>query len=230
MRILVVEDEKQIANSIKRGLEQETYSVDIAYDGADGYDLAMSEEYDVIVLDWMLPEMNGLDFCKKIREEKIQTPILMLTAKSEIDDKVIGLNSGADDYLTKPFAFEELIARIKALLRRPQTTTPLILSLADLELNPNSKTVTRNGKNINLSKKEYALLEYFMRNIGITLSKDQIIDHVWNFDDDILQNTVEQYVGYLRNKIDKPFRKSPTLIHTVRGFGYVFKLEENKND
>lgn len=230
MRILVVEDEKQIANSIKKGLEQETYSVDIAYDGADGYDLAISEEYDVIVLDWMLPEMNGLDFCKKIREEKIQTPILMLTAKSELDDKVIGLNSGADDYLTKPFAFEELIARIKALLRRPQTTTPLILSLADLELNPNSKTVTRNGKNINLSKKEYALLEYFMRNIGITLSKDQIIDHVWNFDDDILQNTVEQYVGYLRNKIEKPFRNSPTLIHTVRGFGYVFKLEENNND
>jgi DNA-binding response OmpR family regulator len=220
MKILVVEDEHKIANSIKKGLEQETYTVDLAYDGNTAYDLACSESFDLIVLDLMLPGLSGLEVCRKLRSENIHTPILILTAKDQLQDKVLGLNSGADDYLTKPFAFEELLARIKALSRRPKTVVDTIFTIDDLVLNTSTFEVTRAGKNIQLSSKEYSLLEYLLRHPNKTLTKDQIINHVWSYDADVLPNTVEVYIAYLRNKIDKPFSKSHHLIHTIRGFGY----------
>jgi two-component system, OmpR family, response regulator len=218
MRILVVEDEHKIANSIKKGLEQESFAVDLAFTGNEGYDLASSENYDLIILDVMLPELTGIEICKKLREENIHTPILMLTARGQVSDKVEGLNSGADDYLTKPFAFEELLARVRALSRRPKNSTGSIYQVLDLSLNTLTYEVKRGDKKINLSSKEFSLLEYLMRNANQVLSKDQIIDHVWDYDADVLPNTVEVFVGYLRNKIDKGFSKS--LIQTVRGFGY----------
>lgn len=220
MRILVIEDEHKIANSIKRGLEIEGYAVDVVYTGTDGYDLATSEEYDAITLDLMLPGMDGMQICKKLRSENIHTPILMLTAKGQIEDRVEGLNSGADDYLPKPFAFEELLARIKALTRRPKNGLHTVIKINDLELDTINYSVKRNKQNINLSKKEFSLLEYLMRHPGQILTKEQIINHVWDYDADILPNTVEVYIGYLRNKIDKPYPNSPALIQTLRGFGY----------
>jgi DNA-binding response OmpR family regulator len=223
MRILVVEDEHKIANAIKKGLEQETFSVDVAYTGFDGYDLASTEEYDLIILDWMLPEMDGMEICQKLRKANNHTPILILTAKGELEDKITGLNSGADDYLTKPFAFEELLARIRALLRRPKELMDNELKCADLTLNVSLFKVCRGNKEIMLSKKEYSLLEYLMRNKNKIVTKDQIVSHVWNYESDVLPNTVEQYIGYLRNKIDKPFKSKSQLIKTVRGFGYMLK-------
>jgi DNA-binding response OmpR family regulator len=221
MRILIVEDEKRIADSIKKGFEMESFAVDAVYDGETGFDLASSEKYDVIILDLMLPGINGLEICRKLREdEKVSTPILMLTAKVELDDRVKGLNMGADDYLSKPFEFDELLARIKALSRRPKIVLGSKLKVEDLELNTVNNTVKRDGKVISLSKKEYSLLEYLMRNKGKVLSKDMIIDKVWSFDDDVLPNTIEVYIGYLRKKIDKPFKDNKQLITTVRGFGY----------
>lgn len=220
MRILVVEDEHKIAQAIKKGLEQEIFSVDLAFNGTEGYDLASTEDYDVIVLDIMLPQLSGLEICKKLREKDIQTPILMLTAKNEIEDRVEGLNLGADDYLTKPFAFEELLARIRALLRRPQNNLNTVLTCGPLTLNTLTYSVERSGQPINLSKREYSLLEYLMRNCGKTLSRDQIIAHVWDYDADILPNTLEQYIGYLRNKVDRNFSDEAKMIQTVRGFGY----------
>lgn len=220
MRILVVEDEHKIANAIKQGLEQERYVVDVAYDGEAGYDLAVSENYDLIILDRLLPGMDGIEICNKLREAKNNTRILILTAKGQIIDKVEGLNSGADDYVTKPFAFEELLARIKALTRRTEKILDSILKINDLELDINNFTVKRAGKNIKLSAKEFALLEYLMRNANKTLKKEQIINHVWDYDSDILPNTLEVFIGYLRNKIEKPFKSKKTLIQTVRGFGY----------
>lgn len=227
MRILVVEDEHRIANSIKKGLEQESYAVDLAYDGEYGFDLAATEDYDVIILDLMLPKMAGVTLCRKLRkEENVHTPILMLTAKGELDDKVKGLNAGADDYLVKPFAFAELLARIRALTRRPKSSLDTVLEVDDLMLNTLTFEVKRAGKQINLSKKEFALLEYLMRYKGKVLTKDQIINHVWDYDADVLPNTVEVYIGYLRNKIDRPFKNKPALIHTVRGFGYKISAKK----
>ena len=227
MKILVIEDEHKIANSIKKGLEQESFAVDVAYDGTDGFDLAVSEDYDVIVLDLMLPDMDGLEICKKLRkEENIHTPILMLTAKGQLDDKVKGLNAGADDYLVKPFAFTELLARLKALLRRPKDSLGTILTVGDLSLNSVTYEVKRVGKEIKLSKQEFALLEYLMRHKDTILTKEKIINNLWDYDADVLPNTVEVYIGYLRNKIDRPFSKSPKLIQTFRGFGY--KIGEEK--
>lgn len=215
MRILVVEDEHKIANSIKKGLEQEAFAVDLAFTGNEGYDLAASENYDLIILDVMLPEMTGIEICQKLREQQIHTPILMLTARGQVSDKVEGLNSGADDYLTKPFAFEELLARIKALSRRPKNSTGSTYTVSDLSLNTLTYEVKRGDKKINLSSKEFSLLEYLMRNSGQVVSKDQIIEHVWDYDADILPNTVEVFIGYLRNKLGRP-----DMIKTVRGFGY----------
>jgi DNA-binding response OmpR family regulator len=226
MRVLVVEDEHKIANSIKRGLDQESYAVDVAYDGETGFDLASTESYDVIILDLMLPKMDGMTICKKLREGSIHTAILILTAKGELNDKVDGLNSGADDYLVKPFAFAELLARIKALTRRPKDSFGSELKVDGLTLDTLTYQVKREGREINLSKKEFSLLEYLMRHPNKIQTKDQIIGNVWNYDDDILPNTVEVYIGYLRNKIDKPFKNKPGLIHTVRGFGY--KIENSK--
>ncbi len=221
MRLLVVEDEKKIADSIKKGLEQEAYAVDTAYDGEKGFDLASSEEYDVIILDLMLPKMDGLTICKKLRvTENIQTPILILTAKGEVEDKVEGLNSGADDYLPKPFAFSELLARVRALARRPKQTLTTSLKVKDLILNSQTFNVKRSEKLIQLSKTEFSLLEYLMRNKGKIITKDQIINNVWEYDADILPNTVQVYIGYLRKKIDGPFPKDKALIQTIRGFGY----------
>lgn len=220
MRVLVVEDEHKIANSIKKGLEQESFAVDVVYVGTEGYDLASMEDYDVIVLDLLLPGMDGMEICRKLRADKIHTPILILTAKGQLEDKVEGLNAGADDYLIKPFAFEELLARIRALTRRPKETTGTIFTLDDLSLNTLTYEVKRGDKEIRLSGKEFSLLEYLLRHPNRIFTKEQIIGHVWNYDADILPNTVEVYIGYLRNKIDRPFPKKPALIHTVRGFGY----------
>lgn len=220
MRILVVEDEHKIANSIRRGLEQETYAVDIAYDGQDGFDLAGSEDYDLIILDRLLPKMEGTEIAKKLRAMDIHTPILILTAKGQVSDRVEGLDAGADDYLTKPFAFEELLARVRALSRRPEKSLSTVLSIEDLTLDTTRFVVKRAEKDISLSNKEFALLEFLLRHKGRIMTKDQIINHVWNYDADVLPNTVEVYVGYLRNKIDRPFPDKEQLINTVRGFGY----------
>jgi DNA-binding response OmpR family regulator len=226
MRILVIEDEPKIAGALKRGLEQEKYAVDVENDADTGLGAALSEPYDLMIIDRMLPgDIEVLDIAKQVRQKNIHTPILILTAKGEITDRVQGLNTGADDYLIKPFSFDELLARVRALLRRPKETKGEILSIGDLTLDTLSYEVRRNGDLIHLSSKEFALLEYLMRNPERIVSKDSIIAHVWNFDADILPNTVEVYIGYLRNKVDKPF-KGPKLIHTLRGFGY--KLGENK--
>lgn len=226
MRVLVVEDDHTIARAVKKGLEQETHAVDVAYDGSEGYDLASSEEFDVIILDLMLPGMDGLTICKKLRKSLIHTPILMLTAKGQVNDKVSGLDSGADDYLAKPFAFAELLARLRALSRRPHVQIEEKFSVADLNLNTHTYEVKRADKKLSLSRKEFALLEYLMRNPDKILTKEQIINHVWEYDADVLPNTVEVYVGYLRNKIDKSFKQKPALIHTVRGFGYKIGEQE----
>lgn len=226
MRILVIEDEHKIANSIKKGLMQESYAVDIAYDGIQGYDLASVENYDVIILDLMLPGINGIEICKKLRANKIHTPILILTAKGQLEDKVGGLNCGADDYLVKPFAFAELLARIRALTRRPKTGLRPLLKIDNLSLNTINYEVVRDNKKIFLSKKEFALLEYLLRHPNTIVSKDQIINNVWDYDADVLPNTVEVYIGYLRNKIDKPFKKQRPLIYTIRGFGYKISIEK----
>lgn len=220
MRLLLIEDEKSIAQSIKTGLEQESYSVDIANEGDLGYDLALSEEYDAIILDLMLPNMSGEQICRMLRKNNITTPILMLTAKNDVQNKIDGLNLGADDYLTKPFSFDELVARIKALLRRPQNSLNTTLTCQDLTLNTISSSVTKKNKQIQLSKTEFALLEYLLRNKNKIVSKEKIMQNVWNFDADILPNNVEVYIGYLRKKLGKP-----NLIKTVRGFGYKMECK-----
>ena len=220
MRILVIEDDHKIAQSIKQGLQQEMYAVDIAFDGAVGHDLAVGEEYDLILLDVMLPKMDGVELCKKLRKEGNHTPILMLTAKGQTADRVTGLNSGADDYLSKPFAFEELLARMRALTRRPKDMVQTVLQVDDLTLSTVSYEVKRGEKVLAFSHKEFALLEYLMRHPNTIITKEKIISHVWDYEANVLPNTVEVYMGYLRNKIDRAFPTLPALIHTVRGFGY----------
>lgn len=226
MRILIIEDEHKIANSIKKGLEQEKFAVDVAYEGDNGYDLASTEDYDLIILDRLLPNMDGLEICKQLRQQHIHTPILMLTAKGQIADRVEGLNAGADDYLVKPFAFIELLARVRALNRRPKKSEGSTLTLDNLSLDTLAFEVKRDNKPIQLSSKEFALLEYLLRHKNQVVTKDQIISHVWNYDSNVLPNTVEVYIGYLRNKIDKPFNNNPSLIHTIRGFGYKIGIEK----
>lgn len=221
MRILIIEDEKKISNFIKRGLKEESYAVDAAYDGEDGHFLATTNEYDLIVLDLMLPKIDGISLCKQLRQENIKVPIIMLTAKDEIKDKVIGLDSGANDYLTKPFVFEELLARIRALLRTKETNVPTRLQFDELALDLLTHKVTRAGKEIYLTSKEYALLEYFMRNPGVVITRTMIIEHVWDINFDSLSNVIDVYINYLRNKIDQGYDKK--LIHTIRGRGYVLK-------
>ncbi len=220
MKLLVVEDEHRIATAVKKGLEQEHYVVDVAYDGTEGFDLASGESYDAIILDLMLPSMDGITLCKNLRRDGNHTPILMLTAKGQLQDKIEGFKSGADDYLTKPFAFEELLARIRALTKRPRYMEETVLTLADLTLHPETYIVTRGKKEIVLSGKEFALLEYMLRHPHTVLTKDQIIAHVWEYSADILPNTVEVYIKNMRAKIDTPFPSKQPLIQTVRGFGY----------
>lgn len=222
MRVLLIEDDVTIARLLKEGLEDEAYAVDIAHDGSEGYRTAAADDYDVIILDIMLPGMNGYEVCRALRNDGNKTPILMLTARDTERDIVEGLDTGADDYLAKPFSFDVLLARIRALLRRPNEKLEEILQVGDLKLDPSSKKVTRASQEINLTTKEYGVLEYLMRNKGKVLSKEQIISHVWDFDADVLPNNVELFIMFLRRKIDKPFKSK--LIHTVSGFGY--KLEE----
>lgn len=219
MRVLLIEDEHKIAQALKRALEQETYAVDVAYDGDEGYAMASTEPYDLMVVDRMIPgKYDGLAIVKELRASKIHTPIIFLSALGSVADRTAGLDAGADDYLVKPFALEELLARMRALLRRPTEQHSDTLEIGDLTLNTTTYSVERSGKPIQLTSKEFALLEFLMRNPGRPLSKDVIISHVWDYDADVLPNTVEVYVKYLRNKIDTDQNKP--LIHTVRGFGY----------
>ncbi len=221
MRILVIEDEKKITNFIGRGLKEEGYSVDAAYDGEEGYFLASSEKYDLIVLDVMLPKMDGLSLCRKLRQEDNITPIFMLTAKDMIKDKVAGLDAGADDYLTKPFAFEEFLARVRALLRKRDVPKSTKLQVGDLALDLLTHKVTRSGKEIELTSKEYALMEYLMRNSGTVVTRTMISEHVWDINFDTYTNVIDVYINYLRNKIDRDHKIK--LIHTLRGRGYILK-------
>lgn len=220
MKILVIEDEQRIARYIKKGLELKSHIVDLAPDGQVGLDLASEEKYDLIILDRMLPKLDGLKICQLLRDQKVNTPILMLTAKNQLDDRVEGLNAGADDYLGKPFAFVELLARVNALGRRPQQTNDPILKVGPLTLNPVSFEVKRSRQSIKLSKKEFSLLEFLMRHPNQVFSPEQLTEQVWNYDSDVLPNTAQVYMGYLRQKIDNRFKHEPALIHTVRGFGY----------
>jgi len=222
MRVLIVEDEHKIANALKKGLEQETFAVDVTYTASDGFGMVAITTYDLIILDRMLPDFDGVDLLKSIRAKNIQTPVLFLTAKDSVTERVKGLDAGADDYLTKPFAFEELLSRLRALLRRPPNTKETVLRYLDLELDPATFVVRRAGQEIGLTTKEFALLEYLIRNPERVLTKDMIINHVWDYDADVLPNTVEVYMGYLRAKVDRPFKNSPPLIITRRGFGYIF--------
>jgi len=222
MRILVIEDEIKIAGAIKRGLELKGFAVDVVHDADTGLSYAVDDDYDAIILDRMLPgSFDGVSLAQQARAAGQKAPILMLTARGSVADKVLGLQGGADDYLVKPFSFEELVARIQALLRRPAMTTTPTLNCEDLELDPGKYKVSRGKTSISLSQKEFALLEYLMRNKGQIVNKDMIIAHVWNEDALILPNTVEVYIGYLRAKIDRPFPKAKQLLQTKRGFGYV---------
>lgn len=219
MRILVIEDEHKIARALKRALEQESYAVDVSYDGDDGYAMATTEPYDAVIVDHMLPgNYNGLDIVREMREQKIHTPVLMLTALGRTEDKTSGLDSGADDYMVKPFAIEELLARVRALLRRPAEQQPSVLSIGNLKLDTVNYMVSHGRTSVQLTTREFGLLEYFMRNQNRVLTKETIIAHVWDYDADVLPNTVEVYVKYLRAKIDKPF--GTDYLKTVRGFGY----------
>jgi DNA-binding response OmpR family regulator len=218
MRILIAEDDRKVAGFLKKGLQEENYAVDLCYDGEEAVFQAQVNEYDLIILDVMLPGKNGLAVCREIRAEGILSPILMLTARDQLDDKVRGLHEGADDYMTKPFAFQELLARIKALLRRSQDYKTKTLTVGGLELDPVSRKVTRDGKTITLTGKEYALLEYLMRNRGRIITQSMIIDHVWDMNYDGLSNVVNVYINHLREKVDKGFDLK--YIQTVRGVGY----------
>jgi len=223
MRILVIEDEKKVANFIKKGLEEEHYAVDTALDGEEGLYLTEVNDYDLVVLDLMIPKVEGLEVLRRIRRSKNDVPILVLTAKNTVEDIVKGLDAGCDDYLTKPFAFMELLARIRALLRREKPEKDPVLRIADLTLSLVTHKVTRQGKEIDLTSKEYALLEYFMRNPDKVLTRTMISEHVWDYHFDSMTNVVDVYVNYLRKKIDKDF--DPKLIHTLRGIGYLMKRE-----
>jgi len=223
MRILVVEDEKKVASFIKRGLEEESFSVDMANDGEEGLYMAESNPYDLILMDLMLPKMDGLSVIKELRNKGNKTPVLCLTAKDTVEDIVSGLDSGSDDYLTKPFAFAELVARVRALLRRGTQDRGAEIRFADLRLDPVAHKVWRGNKEIELTAKEYALLEYFMRNPNQILTRTMIAEHVWDYTFDSFTNIIDVYVNYLRKKVDRDYEKK--LIHTVRGIGYVMKEE-----
>ncbi len=227
MRILVVEDEKKVASFIRKGLEEQSYVVETAFDGLEGERLALKNDYDAIILDVLLPKQDGIATCQKIRMKKIDTPVLILTALGETDDKVRGLDSGADDYLTKPFHFEELLARVRALLRRKSQDKSTLLQARDLVLDPVTRRVERAGRQIRLTSREFALLEYLLRNKGQILSRANLAQHVWNVSFDMDSNVIDVYVKLLRQKIDKEF--DTPLIHTMVGAGYVLR-DEDSND
>jgi heavy metal response regulator len=223
VRILVVEDEKKVASFIKKGLEEEGYAVDVAADGEEGLGLALMRVHDLIVLDIRLPKMDGLRVLQALRHDSVTTPVLLLTVRATIEDKVLGLDAGADDYLTKPFAFQELVARVRALLRRRTEAEPTVLRLGDLRLDPARRTVTRGDEKIDLTPREFALLDYFMRNPGRVLTRTMIAEHVWDYSFDTSTNVIDVYVNYLRKKVDAG--REPKLLHTIRGVGYVLKAE-----
>ncbi len=221
VRLLVVEDEAKVASFIKRGFEEESYAVDVAADGEEAVSMVDVYDYDMILLDIMLPKLDGLSVLSHIRKTKKNVPVILLTAKDMVNDKVKGLDMGADDYVTKPFSFEELLARVRALLRRGRSDESLKLVIDDLELDPVTRKVTRGDKDIALTTKEYSLLEYFMRNPGRILTRTMISEHVWSIKFDTFTNVIDVYINYLRNKIDKDHPKK--LLHTVRGVGYMLK-------
>jgi heavy metal response regulator len=223
MKILVIEDEKKVAKFIQQGLEEEHYTVDVAHDGESGSKLAQSGYHDLLILDILLPKKDGITILKEIRAKKIMMPVIMLTAKTSIEDRVEGLDSGADDYLTKPFAFAELLARVRSLLRRGSTEKTTILHVSDLQLDIIAHKAKRGEKIIELTGKEYALLEYFMRNVDRVLTRTIISEHIWNYNFDTGTNVIDVYINHLRSKVDDGFEKK--LIHTVRGVGYVMKAE-----
>lgn len=218
MRILIAEDDKKVAHFLEKGLQEEHFAVDVCYDGEEALFLAEINPYDIIILDIMLPKKNGFAVCRELRAKNVITPIMMLTARSQVEDRVRGLQEGADDYLSKPFAFEELLARIQALLRRSHEYKAKILKIGELELDPVSRKVTRAGKNIMLTGKEYALLEYLMRNKGRIVTQTMIIEHVWDMNYEGMSNIVNVYINHLREKIDKDFPRP--YIQTIRGVGY----------
>lgn len=224
MRILVVEDEPKVASFIKKGLEQEHYAVDVAADGDEGQTLAETNAYDCIVLDILLPRRNGIEVLKNLRKKNVNTPILILTAKDSVEDRVTGLNNGSDDYLVKPFAFAELLARIRALLRRSSSEFQAELRADDLVMDIPRRKVFRAGNDIDLSNKEFALLEYLLRNKNQVVTRNMIIEHVWDMSFDSFTNVVDVYINFLRNKIDRTYDRK--LIHTVRGVGYTLKTSE----
>ena len=223
MRLLVVEDEKKVASFIKKGLEEEGYAVDLASDGETGLAMGLDGVHDLIILDLNLPKIDGLSILKQMRDRKISTPVLLLTVRASIEDRVLGLDTGADDYLPKPFAFQELLARVRALLRRQLDAQPPMLQIADLKLDPSQRVVYRKDQKIDLTPKEFALLDYFMRNKDRVLTRTMIAEHVWDYDFDTETNVIDVYVNYLRKKIDAD--RDASLIHTVRGVGYVMKVD-----
>jgi heavy metal response regulator len=223
VRILVVEDEKKVASFIRKGLEEEGYAVDVAADGEEGLALGLTRVHDLIILDIRLPKMDGLRVLQALRHDRVTAPVLLLTVRATIEDKVLGLDAGADDYLTKPFAFQELVARVRALLRRRTEGEPTVLRLGDLMLDPARRTVMRGDEKIDLTPREFALLDYFMRNPGRVLTRTMIAEHVWDYSFDTSTNVIDVYVNYLRKKIDAG--RDPKLLHTIRGVGYVLKAE-----
>lgn len=223
MRLLVVEDEKKVASFIRKGLEEEGYAVDVALDGEVGLQMATDRVHDLIILDIQLPRLSGMELLRSLRAKRIATPVLLLTVRAAIEDKVLGLDAGADDYLTKPFSFRELVARVRALLRRRAESSQTELRVADLTLDPVRHTVSRGSERIELTAKEFALLDYFMRNPDRVLTRTMIAEHVWDYDFDSMTNVIDVYVNYLRRKIDSD--REPKLIHTVRGVGYMLKTE-----
>jgi heavy metal response regulator len=221
VRILLVEDEKKVANFVKQGLEEEGYAVDWAADGQKGLTLALDGVHDLIILDLNLPVKDGLQVLRELRQAKVKAPVLLLTIRAMIEDKVLGLDAGADDYLTKPFSFQELLARARALLRRRSEVEPTLLQVADITLDPSRRVVRRGDRKIELSTKEFALLDYFMRNPGRVLTRTMITEHVWDYDFDTATNIIDVYVNFLRKKIDADRERK--LIHTVRGVGYMMQ-------
>lgn len=222
MRLLLIEDDKMIASFILKGLKEAGFAVDHARDGEDGLHLALHEPYDVVIVDLMLPKIDGLTCIESMRKNKVNTPVLILSAKRAVEDRVKGLQTGSDDYLTKPFAFAELLARIQALIRRASgTTEPTSLTVGDLRMNLLTHEVIREGKKIDLQPREFSLLEYLMRNQGRIVSKTMIMEHVWDYNFDPQTNVVEARISKLRDKVDREFSKK--LIHTVKGVGYVLK-------